>query len=405
VIEWIMVFSIGFLAAMLVALFFMPLVHRRAVRLTARRLEALTPMTAAEILAERDQLRAEFAMSVRRLEMSLEEMKTRATAQSAELGRKCDAINWLKKELDERTATISALQARHDALSQRLEAAEGVGERATDAESQRLELASARAQLEALHASVANYQRAAKENEEHAAREQESAHAASRALVEARSRLKALAARTAELERQLVAHSSEAERFTSQLKELERRGVAQDRLLAEGEAEIERLRAEAEAARRSEPRKDAASARGRAGGPAGKHRAEVARLEKELAGALEERGRLQAEVAGMKQDAEAGRTLERVETALLRERIQDVAAQVASLTAAMEGPGSPIESLLIAETPAADRTGSQANGAAGNGSGGEAAAARTESKFERESTLAKRIRALRASAARLAPSN
>jgi hypothetical protein len=39
-----------------------------------------------------------------------------------------------------------------------------------------------------------------------------------------------------------------------------------------------------------------------------------------------------------------------VENALLRERINDVAAEVARLASALEGPNSPIESLLAAET-------------------------------------------------------
>ena len=38
---------------------------------TTRRMEAATPLSMAEIQADKDQLRAEFAMSARRLEMSV----------------------------------------------------------------------------------------------------------------------------------------------------------------------------------------------------------------------------------------------------------------------------------------------------------------------------------------------
>ena len=69
-IEPIMFFGIGFLAASLFGLMLIPLVHNRAVRLTMRRLEAATPLSMAEIQADKDQLRAEFAMSTRRLEIS-----------------------------------------------------------------------------------------------------------------------------------------------------------------------------------------------------------------------------------------------------------------------------------------------------------------------------------------------
>src|SRR6266568_3006506 len=71
-IEPIMFVGIGFLVAGLLVIGVIPLVHARAVRLTMRRLEALTPLSMAEIQADKDQLRAEFAMSTRRLEMSVE---------------------------------------------------------------------------------------------------------------------------------------------------------------------------------------------------------------------------------------------------------------------------------------------------------------------------------------------
>jgi hypothetical protein len=50
-----------------------PLVHNRAVRLTTKRIEASTPLSLAEIRADKNHLRAEFAISTRRLEMTIEE--------------------------------------------------------------------------------------------------------------------------------------------------------------------------------------------------------------------------------------------------------------------------------------------------------------------------------------------
>src|SRR5450631_4508601 len=123
-IEPIMFVGIGFLVAGLLVLGVIPLVHARAVRLTMKRLEAVTPMSMAEIQADKDQLRAEFAMSTRRLEMSVEQMKTKTTSQLAELGKKSDAINRLKVELGEKTATIFALEARDKALRNQLGATE-----------------------------------------------------------------------------------------------------------------------------------------------------------------------------------------------------------------------------------------------------------------------------------------
>ena len=123
-IEPIMYFGIGFLFAALIGLVVVPLVHGRAVRLTVRRLEAAAPLSMAEIQADKDQLRAEFAMSTRRLEMSVEQLKTRSTSQLAELGKKGDAINRLKVELGEKTATIFALEARDKSLRDQLRATE-----------------------------------------------------------------------------------------------------------------------------------------------------------------------------------------------------------------------------------------------------------------------------------------
>jgi hypothetical protein len=103
-IEPIMYLAIGFLLSMLFGLMIVPLVHNRAVRLTTRRLEAATPLSMAEIQADKDQLRAEFAMSARRLEMSVDQLKHKTTSQLAELGKKTDAINRMKLELGERNS-------------------------------------------------------------------------------------------------------------------------------------------------------------------------------------------------------------------------------------------------------------------------------------------------------------
>src|SRR5215471_11884287 len=115
-IEPIMYIGIGFLFAGLLVIGIIPLVHARAVRLTRKRLEAMTPMSLAEIQAEKDQLRAEFAMTTRRLEMSVEEMKAKTNNQLAEIGKKSEAIGKLRLELNEKTETMFALEAREKQL-------------------------------------------------------------------------------------------------------------------------------------------------------------------------------------------------------------------------------------------------------------------------------------------------
>ena len=272
-VEPIMYFGIGFLVAALLALLFVPLVHNRAVRLTMRRLEAATPLSIAEIRADKDQLRAEFAMSTRRLEMSVEQMKTRTTSQLAELGKKSDAINQLKKELGEKTTAIASLEAREQHLRKQLGATEDefalkssalreaeraladkeaelaklvaeLGERSILADSQRVELASVRTQVETMKLSVADYERAVRTTEDRLTRERADAEAAANQLHEARGKLDELATHTAELERQLVAQTTEAELLGRRVQELETRLGEQGRLLAEREFEIGQLRSE-----------------------------------------------------------------------------------------------------------------------------------------------------------------
>src|SRR6266436_3433141 len=168
-VEPIMYLAIGFLVSMLFGLMIVPLVHNRAVRLTTKRMEAATPLSMAEIQADKDQLRAEFAMSARRLEMNVDQLKNKTTSQLAELGKKTDAINRLKLELGEKNATIFSLEAREKAMKEQLRATEQaltdkqnelaklsaeLSDRSTVAESRQVELVSVRSQIDTLKSRV-----------------------------------------------------------------------------------------------------------------------------------------------------------------------------------------------------------------------------------------------------------
>jgi len=429
-VEPIMYFGIGFLVAALLALMFFPLVHNRAVRLTVRRLEAATPLTIAEIRADKDQLRAEFAMSTRRLEMSVEQMKARATSQLAELGKKTDAINQLKKELGEKTAAYFALEARDKAMAEQLRATEQefqlktgalrdaeralsdkeaelaklvgeLGDQSIASDSQRIELAALRTQVEAMKVSVTGYERTVKEAEERLTRERGDA---ANNLTEARGQLGLLNARKTDLEQQLVTQTAEAEQFNQRVQELEARLGEQGRLMAQRDDEIERLRQEAEASRKAHDglRDEMSNSSTRS---VERHKEEIARLEGELAAAHEVRAKLEADMADLKREAESSWASERVENALLRERINDVAAEVARLTAALEGPDSPIDAMLAAGIHDLNLAAVPANGSPPIAMGrGEAGPARIEPTEQRR-TLADRIRALQSGASRVASTN
>jgi len=141
-------------------------------------------------------------------------------------------------------------------------------------------------------------------------------------------------------------------------------------------------------------RKTEADLRAELGEIAGRHhaaiaglKAEKAQADEQLDRAREERAKLHREISTMKRETESNWASERVENALLRERINDVAAEVARLTAALEGPGSPIETILAEEAAHGHANG---NGVAN----GESAAASHGDGSESKGNLADRIRAL-----------
>ncbi len=98
-VEALMYAAIGFLIAVLIGLAAMPLVHNRAVRLTMRDLEGGLPISMGELQAEKDALRAEFAMAVRRLELTNEQLRNRLANLMVRVSQKNDFINQLKSHL------------------------------------------------------------------------------------------------------------------------------------------------------------------------------------------------------------------------------------------------------------------------------------------------------------------
>jgi hypothetical protein len=119
-IESIMYFGIGFLFAALIGAVIIPLIHARAVRLTVRRLEDSIPQSMAEIQADKDLLRAEFAVSTRRLETNIEQLKQKTGSQLAELGKKGDIINRLKIERDAQNVEAILLKTKVESLKEQL---------------------------------------------------------------------------------------------------------------------------------------------------------------------------------------------------------------------------------------------------------------------------------------------
>ncbi len=420
-VEPIMYLAIGFLVSMLVGLMIVPLVHNRAVRLTTRRMEAATPLSMAEIQADKDQLRAEFAMSARRLEMNVDQLKNKTTSQLAELGKKSDAINRMKLELGEKNATIFSLEAREKAMKQQLRATEEeftaktealrqaeqaltskqgelaklnaeLSDRSMMAESRNVELVAVRTQIDALKGRVGDAEKEFATTQARLAQERGESEAATRELTDARSRVENLSQRVTDLDRQLIVQVKEAELLGNRVNDLETRLSTQGKLLAERDYENNQLRQAKEAAERTARElRDELTLTNSGTWPAlEKLKSEKAAVEEQLRLARDERAKLQRDINAIQQQAESSWATERMENALLRERINDIAAEVAKLAMQLEGPNSPIEAMLAAEpvVPLKPSNGT-ANGGAANGNASEGGG-----------TLAERIRALQSHASR-----
>ena len=419
-IEPIMYIGIGFLVAGLLVIGVIPMVHARAVRLTQRRLEAMTPMSMAEIHADKDQLRAEFAMSTRRLEMSVDQMKAKTTSQLAEIGKKSEAVGRLKLELGEKAAALLGAEARVNSLTEELQNTQNelagkvrvlqetesalanttaelarttvqLNDGAMKADSQRVELLSLQAQAEALKGQIEGYGQEIKSLQGRLETQTANTETASRQLAEERGKTEALGARIKEIENQLKVQTTEGEILSRRVQELLARVDEHERLAAERELSAEQYRNRLATAATSE-----AGLRAELTEHQDRHRitaetlgAEKTFAEEQLKLAHQERDQLQRDIVAMKQEAENAWAAERMETAVMRERINDVAAEVARLTAMLEGPSSPIEAILAG-----------ANGTAG---GGDKLIGAINGGGQKGS-LADRIRALQNRRARVAQS-
>lgn len=98
-IEWFMFGALGFFLGCLFALMLAPPLWNRAVKLTTRKLEATMPMSLADIQANKDQLRAEFAIELRKVEVALEKSKEKAARELIEANKRRVEIQVLNTDL------------------------------------------------------------------------------------------------------------------------------------------------------------------------------------------------------------------------------------------------------------------------------------------------------------------
>jgi chromosome segregation ATPase len=427
-IETAMVFALGFLTAALLSLAFMGAVWRRAVRLTTRRVESAIPLSMAEIKADKDQLRADHALAVRRIEIEAEKLREAANGHVVDIARRNERIRDLGSELDARAARIAGLESAKAAGEETLKASEATvaelraalkeaGEALTSREAafaslmgehnaklaendgQRVEIVALRTQVDNLKNQAAQLGASLATAEADLVGHRQSFAETSNLLTGERQRIADVqAALKTETELTQVLRGeiadmrkSLAETATLLSGERRRNGDLQAELnsvtgkLTTETKRVEKLQGEAaglkastseaiEKAGREQQARDAAERAGaRVEADRDRLRAEIAALkqsgaetsrtlqiaaetakaektvlEGSLAQAREDRTRIQREVAALARAAEGAAARDGKETRVLRERIDQIAVDVARVTAVLEGPGSRIEEILDA---------------------------------------------------------
>ncbi|MER8971739.1 MULTISPECIES: hypothetical protein [unclassified Mesorhizobium] len=359
-VQSILFFVLGFLCAGFLALMIAPAVWRRAVALTRKRVEGSMPLTLAEIQADKDRVRAEFAVSVRRLEMTVKSLREKAAEQLVEIGRDREALKELAAERQDKNRVVADLTARGEELRKRDEQLQQLSERLAETEralekrglelrklehmyddasfsssSRQIELVARESELQKLASDISLLRGQRKEADR---RSQELA-AESKVL---RDALKAEKKRTGDLEKKV-------ERLLASLADREDR-------LERREKELVRLREKPKGAERT-------LAAGLAGVPGSqvnvaangaieqttaKLDADRERLEARLTSLARENRRLKTDLAAVETSKSRTGDDTGSASAALREEMNDLAAQVVALTAKLDGPDSPIARALAA---------------------------------------------------------
>lgn len=385
-LQAILYFVLGFLSAALIALMVSPAIWNRAVVLTKRRIEASVPLTLNEIQADKDQLRAEFAMSTRRLEMSVEELREKAARQVIEISRKRDELAKLAEEGRERVKSIGDLEARSSELRTQLREREErlattnkrldetrarleeksleleklrdrMTEVQTEADSRRIELVARQTALESATDNLEEFRQRERELKVELAALKEQHERATVDLERERDRASELNRKVNRLERQLSDREENLDSRERELARIRETGEAEGREAAELHSRILELRASnveleaklAQSALQMEALLNDASNDNVEKAMASLNR-DKERIEAELAAISAERDALKTEVSRYRKHESEDWAVERRENAILRERINDLAAQVTAMTSALEGDRGAID-IALAQAP------------------------------------------------------
>lgn len=409
-IEWIMLFALGFCTAGLIALLAIPSIWRRATKITGQRIRGALPVSMSEIQADKDQMRAEFAMSARKLERAIEELKHKTAHHQADIGKRDEVIRSQKSEIVSRKRTEEELLARIDSLETRIGKSDKsvaarektieardktlnereatlarkeaeLAELSTVADTRRVEIAALKTRVDALNANLSE--------------RDETIGKRAVELVERDDKIARLDRKIAERDTELAARDAEIRRLRQSIEK-------QEKSIAEGEANVAGLKRALAAERKAtaEKEKEVSSVEK----SARETNAEAGRMAAQLAAANKDRVKAEEKLKRAMEDAAKARDqvrtrspsgavptgastgsggdknweVEKRENALLRERLNDLAAEVVTLTSTLDGDDGEIATMtrevVSSSEPVSDR--------------------------ESPKTLAERIRALQTQVAR-----
>ncbi|MDV6225263.1 hypothetical protein R2G56_03090 [Nitratireductor aquimarinus] len=402
-IKTILLLLLGFFIAGFVALLLAPILWRRAVRLTTKRIEASMPLSANELEAEKDRLRASHAMAARRLEMNIENLNHKTSAQLVELSRMSEEARRLSEEraaqerliarlkgeverqakaLDEKAEAIASLEARLDETLAELETRsagllqlnDAYEEERLLASSRQIELVARETELRKVEGDLALLRRERKEaireaRDAETARDQAEAglKVAEKRNADLQKKLEGQMRVLYELEEKLERREGEIARLRQDITNASTESLSTQaaRRLREAEEERDRLARELAdkslqlgtvlsegGVRRSTPAQDFRAQ----GFPAQDFNDERETLQTRISRLMQENKKLRADLSAQKAKTAGGAKQKApADTAraddALREQIHSLAAEVVSLTAALEGTDTPITRLLEKAEP------------------------------------------------------
>ncbi|WP_319533180.1 hypothetical protein [uncultured Cohaesibacter sp.] len=370
---------LGAFVTLLLTLFVLPLIWRRAVKLTEKRIKAEMPISYSELQAEKDMQRAEQAIKFRGLEVIAEERLEQVANQTMKIDR-------LRKTIKEKDATIEARLADISELQETL------GNQGQESEETRLTLKTTAEELETARKTIATQETAIVALEENAEELESTIGEQKIEIVAQLARIENLkeeiAAITnernsvqkakADADGQLNQKTSELERTKEQRTKLQERIDGLQSEIADKDTQIDNLNRQLERAREGKTDLDLADRLAAAESRRVEAEAKVASLslqlgyqqqapedadistmisnlqsekqtiEAKLTETTKEAERLSVEIKSMKKEA-AELTKNAALTPgeiLLRDEIKGIATRITDFAAEFEGECSPIHQLL-----------------------------------------------------------